>query len=138
MRRLIVAGHGYFPKGLLNALEIIMGNQENAAILCAYTEETNIEKQIENLIFKYQNDEIIILTDLLGGSVNNFFLKYIDRENIHLVAGVNLALLIEIVCKLESIEDIPSFLKETIEQTKKSIIYCDKHYLEKEEKLSEF
>ncbi|WP_395942548.1 PTS sugar transporter subunit IIA domain-containing protein [Enterococcus faecium] len=35
-------------------------------------------------------EQILVFTDLLGGSVNQTFAKFLDRYNIQLIAGVNL------------------------------------------------
>lgn len=129
MKRLIIAGHGYYPKGLLSSLEIIMGKQDNISTLCAYVEEMNIEHEIEQLLDRYQEDEIIVLTDLLGGSVNNFFLKYIERKNIHIIAGINLATLIEIVCRINQSDDLEQCLKDIVNKAHQSISYCNADFI---------
>ncbi len=36
------------------------------------------------------DEELIVTTDIFGGSVNNEFMKYLSKSNIHLIAGVNL------------------------------------------------
>ena len=75
-----------------------MGEQPDFTTLCAYTTNENIEFQIEKIINDLEGFEILIVTDVFGGSVNNCFMKYIEKDNIHLITGLNLPLLMEIVC----------------------------------------
>lgn len=127
MRRFIVATHAYMSKGIVSSLELIMGPQENLKYFCAYVEE-NKPYQIELLkeLDSYDpEDEIVIFTDLFGGSVNNEITKLIhERKNIHLISGTNLILLMSMVLSdLESpIEDVIRF---NIEQAKEGIVYCN-------------
>lgn len=82
MRRFIVATHAYMSKGIVSSLELIMGPQENLKYFCAYVEE-NKPYQIELLkeLDSYDpEDEIVIFTDLFGGSVNNEITKLIHEK----------------------------------------------------------
>ena len=84
-----------------------------------------------------QDNELIIFTDLLGGSINNIFLKYIDSENVYLIAGVNLAILIEIVNNINC-NELRSRIKETIKRIGNSIVLFDKDYKDQCNPLSDF
>ena len=73
MRKLLFASHAYLAKGILSSLELIMGHQEQVDILCAYTEEpydlrAEIQRRLDAL---GEQDELIVITDVFGGSVNN-------------------------------------------------------------------
>lgn len=123
-RKFIIATHGKFAEGIYNSLSIIMGEQPNFSLLCAYTNDENIEDQIENLVSSLKGNEIIILTDVFGGSVNNCFMKYIEQENIHLVTGVNLPLLMEIVCNKQL--PVEEMIEKSIEAATNGFKYCKK------------
>lgn len=127
MRNFILATHGNFAEGIKNSLEIIYGNVDNIYCICAYTEKdvllkSQIDKTIENID---NNKEIIVITDLFGGSVNNEFLSYIETHSIHLIAGLNLPLLIELVSVSEYIDDTELLIKNALESSKTSIQYCN-------------
>ena len=79
MRKLLFASHAYLAKGILSSLELIMGHQEQVDILCAYTEEpydlrAEIQRRLDAL---GEQDELIVITDVFGGSVNNEFMSVI-------------------------------------------------------------
>ena len=64
-----------------------------------------------------------MLTDILGGSVNNEFMGLLDKYNFHLITGLNLALLFEVVtCPAE---DLTANLPSIVEQAREHIVLCN-------------
>jgi fructoselysine and glucoselysine-specific PTS system IIA component len=99
MRKYLIATHGTFAKGIQSSLEIIMGTLENVFLIQAYTEENkSLKEEIEKVLENIKNDdELIIFTDLIGGSVTNQILQYALKENVFIVSGFNLPLLLDIL-----------------------------------------
>ena len=137
MIKVILASHGYYSKGMLSSLEIIMGKQNNISTICGYVDDNNVEEEIDKLIKENKDNELIVFTDLLGGSVNNIFLKYINNKNLHLIAGANLAVLIEIVNIIDQ-EDVWERIKEIVNKAGKSIVLCDEELINGCPALSDF
>lgn len=137
MIKVILASHGYYSKGMLSSLEIIMGKQNNISTICGYVDDNNVEEEIDKLINENKDNELIVFTDLLGGSVNNIFLKYINNKNLHLIAGANLAVLIEIVNIIDQ-EDVWERIKEIVNKAGKSIVLCDEELINGCSALSDF
>ncbi|MCC0627775.1 PTS fructose transporter subunit IIA [Clostridioides sp. ES-S-0108-01] len=125
MNQIILASHGSMAKGIKNALEMIIGNAESVKAFSSYRdEEENIKVLIEKVIKEnYETKEIFILTDILGGSVNNEMMSLLkDYPKIHIISGINLPLVISIaICNEISIE----LLKEFIKDSQQSIVYCN-------------
>ena len=94
--KILIASHGTLAKGMKCSLELIMGKQEEVKTFCAYLDgETSIEARVKEFMENIkEGEEWVIVTDLLGGSVNNEFMKYIHRPDVHLLTGMNLALLL--------------------------------------------
>lgn len=112
--RIIIASHGKMAEGMKNSAEIIIGKNDKIDTICAYIDETiDYQKLIKETIesHDYHHRKLIVLTDLLGGSVNTEFLKYINDFEFYLISGVNLPLLIELAVR-DSIkqEDLISIL----------------------------
>ncbi|HBQ8607546.1 TPA: PTS mannose transporter subunit IIAB, partial [Klebsiella pneumoniae] len=68
--------------------------------VCAYDEDIvtteQLEQTLEHLIVQANGDEVVIFTDLLGGSINNSAVSVLMRHrNVFVVAGINLTLLLE-------------------------------------------
>lgn len=126
MKKILVATHGNFAEGIISSINLILGEQDNLHYINAYLDEVPLKEKIK--IFFEQNtateDVVIVFTDLFGGSVNQAFLEYIDREDTHFITGVNLPLLLEAVMLNE--EDVTEEkLKEIVTRSKEQIIYTD-------------
>src|SRR5882762_585436 len=98
-RKFLIATHGHFARGVKSSLDIIIGQMGNIFLIEAYVGENNgIEDEIEAVLKSAgENDELIIFTDLLGGSITNQVLRVTQGRNVHVVAGFNLPLLIEVI-----------------------------------------
>lgn len=97
MTKIVIATHGYLAKGLKMSTEFILGKQKNLFDICAYTSECqDFHKVVKDLIAKYDQEDIIFGTDIVGGSVNNDLQEFVAGNNrLHLVAGINLPFLIQ-------------------------------------------
>jgi fructoselysine and glucoselysine-specific PTS system IIA component len=98
-RKFLIATHGAFAQGVRSALDIIMGEGVPIHIIQAYLDgNSSIEPELISLFGNVPpNEQWIVFTDLLGGSVNNQLLRYGLQENIHIVSGFNLPLLLEAI-----------------------------------------
>lgn len=98
MRKILIATHGDFASGAVSAASIIAGEKDYVTYINAYTDSKNLKVAIEEY-FKdiKEQDELIILTDLFGGSVNQALMPYVKQDNIYIITGFNLALLLEIL-----------------------------------------
>ena len=125
MIKILLASHGNLAKGMIDSLEIIIGKQNNIESLCAYKEEEfDLTESVKKIINDLKKDEnLIVITDIFGGSVNNEFMKYVSHENIFLISGLNLSLVLEVTTIVES-ENIEKKLKEVIVDSKEQIKYC--------------
>ncbi|MEK4298070.1 PTS sugar transporter subunit IIA [Oceanobacillus sp. FSL W8-0428] len=126
MKKILVATHGNFAEGIISSINLILGEQDNLHYMNAYLDEVPLKEKIKT--FFEQNaateDVVIIFTDLFGGSVNQAFLEYMDRENTHFITGVNLPLLLEAVM-LNEVDVTEEKLKEIVKRSKEQIIYTD-------------
>ena len=65
-------------------------------MICAYVDDTPLEPQVEAVFDAISpDDEVLVLTDILAGSVNQKFLPYV-APNVFVVAGVNVVLAMEL------------------------------------------
>ena len=53
----------------------------------------------------FDKEELIVCTDMVGGSVNNGFIKFLGKYPFHLVSNVNLPFLIDLILSLDSFQD---------------------------------
>ena len=90
MRKYILATHGQMAYGMNTTLNMLIGEQENLTIINAYTEECKDPvPEFEKIIEENPDDDIIIMTDLFGGSVNNNAMLMTKHQRVHVVTGIN-------------------------------------------------
>ena len=130
-RRFLIATHSTLAEGFTNALMFFAGDGIDVTYINAYIDGKPIDEKI-NSFFSTLNDkdELIVLTDLLAGSVNQNLYKYISREHTHILTGINLALALSFV--LESANDY--LTKERINQlvnsSRENIVYMNEFQAE--------
>ena len=127
---IIVATHGNASKELIHSAEMIVGKQENIIGLC-FNFGDNIDDlhlAIENhLNQRLDNDECLILVDLKGGSPFNVSSQFALKENnIEVVSGVNLPLLIDAILSRDSL-NLSELTKSVIENGKNGIEKLEKN-----------
>ncbi len=125
-RHYIFASHGKFAMGILNSVELILGKQSRVRTLCAYVNDhDDLSLQVDELLQSYSaEDELIVLTDIFAGSVNNEFMRFIHRPHFHLIAGLNLPLIIDMFIS-EQGEATASLITHALENARESIQYCN-------------
>ncbi len=99
MVKLVVVCHGALAEGLINAMELIAGTQEEVVAL--RLEETDaidgLETRVEAAVQERQaGQEVLILVDLFGASPFNVSSRVAMRnEGVEVITGVNLPMLLE-------------------------------------------
>lgn len=127
MKNLLLVTHGKFAEGILDSMSLIMGEVENTAFVSVTTSETIpvILQMLEQKIALFQNDApTVILTDIPGGSTTQSAIKLLAaREDIYLIAGLNLGILLEIAVLdfTQDKEENKRRLRHIIESNKQNI-----------------
>lgn len=102
MLKVFLASHAHLASGLKSSLLIFMSECLNLTVYDAYTEGDTTTIQ-EHLDAFYESvapeDEVLLLSDIYGGSVNTAMCAYLDRPHTRLVTGVNLSFLIEVMAE---------------------------------------
>lgn len=125
MRKILIATHERYAEGIRAAAELILGPQPEVSVICAYIGEMELGRQLEDYFSACApEDEVLVLTDLYGGSVNQACMQYTARPGTHLVTGVNLALLIQILTMDKDGIDVEA-LRAAVEEAKNQIIYVN-------------
>ncbi len=125
-RILIIASHHKFADGLADTLNFISGGIQETVALSAYLDNQPIEDAVEELMSRYHTeDELVILTDLTSGSVNQQFFRFRNRPHTHLVSGMNLPIALQIA--MESQEDYISVerMRQMVQEAQAEIKYVN-------------
>lgn len=133
-KQIVLIGHGKIGSGVLSSVEIIYGKLDNVSSVDTYVDSNfNLPETVHEIVEKNSDKDLIVVTDLFGGSVNNEFLKYISQDNFYLITGMNLSLVIELVSQLNisNNKSVDEMIRHTISSTQNSIQYLDEESLSK-------
>ena len=124
MRKLLVATHGRFASGIMETFKLIMGENEDISEISAYVEPGfDMQKEAEKKIHELnEEDELIIVADIMGGSFANTFSSYIQSEKIHIITGLNLPLLIGLAQDLDSDVSTDELIENAIQMGREGIV----------------
>jgi fructoselysine and glucoselysine-specific PTS system IIA component len=127
MRKFLIAAHGTFPSGIQSSLEIIMGSLENVFLIQAYVDKNkSLKEEIDSVLEHINNhDELIVFTDLMGGSVTNQILQYALKENVFIISGFNLPLLLEILLA-DPLSPVMEVIETGIANARNQIVFVNK------------
>ncbi|MBA4056783.1 MAG: hypothetical protein C0490_18865 [Marivirga sp.] len=127
MRKFLITAHGTFSSGIKSSLDIIIGQAENVFVIDAYVDSNrSIEDELNTVLANVKaDDELIVFTDLMGGSITNQVLRYALKEHVHVVSGINLPLLIEIMLAGES-TPVAEVIEGAITNAREQIMYVNK------------
>jgi fructoselysine and glucoselysine-specific PTS system IIA component len=126
-RKFLIAAHGAFAAGVKSSLDLIIGVMDNLFILQAYVDENVcVEDDLKEILKQVnENDELVVFTDILGGSVTNQVLQHATGPNVYIISGFNLPLVIEVLladadCPLEGI------IEDAINSAKEQMVFVNK------------
>lgn len=122
MNKIILASHGELAKGMQNTIEMITGDKGRIHALCMTPDKdpSFILDETQKIIDRMgQNDQLFMFSDFPGGSVNTALTKFITSENIHLISGMNAAMLLEFV--MSNVEDASQSIVQSVEVGKNAM-----------------
>lgn len=131
MRKIIFASHLNFAKGLEETVKFIMPNTAEIITISAYTRNIPVEEEISSVLNDLTaEDEAIIFTDLLGGSVNQAFVPYLSHPHIHLITGMNLPVIMTVLLGLNDDYIDASYLEKAIIEGQQQMLYVNSYLIE--------
>lgn len=119
MKQILIATHGKMASGIHYTAELIVGKMAEITTIDAYvTPEDNVEKKFEEYFAQHENDRIFVFTDLMGGSVNQKLLGYSQKENVTLITGTNLPVLMQVMMADDDVteDEIREFIDDAREE----------------------
>lgn len=114
MLKLFVSSHGHFASGIKSSVDILLGDCNNVTVFDAYVDQSSVQEHLDAFFETIsEDDQVFLLSDLYGGSVNQVMSLYLDRPNTILIAGVNLALVLQLLSEDEiSIKEVEEIVTE--------------------------
>jgi PTS system mannose-specific IIA component len=95
----VVVTHGQLATELLNAAEMIVGDLPRfAAVSIGWHDDvTDAREDIAQAIERVRGDAgVLLLTDMFGGTPSNLAMTFIEKDQVEVITGVNLPMLIKL------------------------------------------
>lgn len=122
----VVATHGKLAKGFAHTVELLT-QKKSIHSITAYIDDEFPENLTSLLGTFAKEDNVVVFTDLTCGSVTQKIMElYGERENLHIFAGVNLSLILEVILSDQTPNE--EYYKGVIESAKDQICYLHKVY----------
>ncbi len=119
----LIVSHGKLAEELLNALTIIIGEAVNIEAISIgwYDDVEESKKNISQSLKRIeQKNGVVIFTDMFGGTASNLSFSFLKDNQIEIITGVNLPMLIKFV-SLQRSNNLKEVAKKVYEQGKKNI-----------------
>ena len=115
MLKIFICSHGHMASGIKSSVEILLGSSSNITAFDAYVDKSSVQEHLDSFYKTVdKNDRVFLLSDLYGGSVNSAMYLYLDKPNTTLIAGINLALVLELANRKDiTTEEIDELVDDT-------------------------
>ncbi len=116
MKQILIATHGKMASGIRYTAELIVGKMPGLTTIDAYVEsDDNIEEKFRDYFKEHEGERIIVFTDMMGGSVNQKLMEYAKNDNVTLVTGTNLPVLLPVLLAGDDVteEEIAGYIEES-------------------------
>ncbi|WP_315073631.1 mannose/fructose/sorbose PTS transporter subunit IIA [uncultured Clostridium sp.] len=133
MISVIIGTHGMFSEEILKSAEMIFGTQENVSAV-TFKPGEGVEALVEkyNMLIKKMDskDGVLFMVDLFGGSpFNAASLIAVKNENMEIVTGVNLPMILEVLGSRELLS-MSELIKVATDSGKDAIKTLSKNFQE--------
>ena len=120
---LVIVTHGRLAEEFRAALEHVVGPQDNLETVSIGPDD-DMEARRKDIIDAIgrvdDNDGVVLLTDMFGGTPSNLAISIMDHAKIEVIAGINLPLLIKLA-SLRNETDIEAVILKAQEAGRKYI-----------------
>lgn len=143
MTGIIVTGHGNIATGIGSAVKLVFGQAEKFYTV-DFTEDITSELLEEKILDKVNEagaeNGVLIFSDIAGGTpFKTASIISLKRKNIKVISGMNLPMILEIICEREGmeLEELYYHAMTTGKDEIKGFELKDKGTSEKKEEISE-
>ncbi|WP_301109573.1 PTS sugar transporter subunit IIA [Sporosarcina sp.] len=118
---IVVTGHGGFPNGILESVQLIAGKIEKIAVIPFNEDSEKLLADLESAIVEVDSGKgVVCFTDLAGGTPFNVSGKIAaTRDNVRVIGGTNSPMLLSALFKRNL--SLDEFTSTAIQDGKDSI-----------------
>lgn len=123
MNQFVIATHSTLAQGFAQAIHFFYPEVENLQFLNAYVESQELERELRSVLDRVRGENIVVLTDIPGGSVNQVAMKLQSEYGFQLAAGINLPMLLDLVSESEDVG--PQAIRSALETGHEGMVYMN-------------
>ena len=128
MRRFIFASHHKLAYGLKDTVDFLTGATKSIYDINAYLDDEtkDIDTVVAELFASFDDeDEVIVLVDMMGGSVYQKFYPYMS-DTVHVICGMNLPMALSLVLAPEDERLTSEKVEQVLMDCKNQLVYVNK------------
>lgn len=128
MRRFIFASHHKLAYGLKDTVDFLTGATKIIYDINAYVDDEtkDIDTVVAELFASFDDeDEVVVLVDMMGGSVYQKFYPY-KSEKVHVICGMNLPMALSLVLAPEDERLTSEKVEQVLMDCKNQLVYVNK------------
>lgn len=135
MKNIIIGTHGHLSKEFIETAKLIAGDDIKVSYFCMTKGKSveDAEGEVRTMLDLHKGKEVIVLTDVLGGSVANLFTSLLEEYDFHLLTGVNLPMVLTVLLTPFEGELSEAFISEVMHEARNGIQYVNKLFEEEGE-----
>ena len=134
MNQFIIVTHATLAGGFADVVRFFKSDLENVQFINAYVESQEFEKEFRTALEKVKGENVIVLSDIMGGSVNQVATRLMQEFSYQLITAINLPLLIELTFMPDGIT--AEQIRNSIANAREQIVYVN-DFVRQEEAGSE-
>lgn len=101
MNKILIVTHSTLAKGFFESTKFLSGMTDNVNYINAYVDDSDWTIKAKTFLSKQKGfDNVIVLTDILGGSVNQKMSLMLRDYRFTLITGVNLPLILSLALEM--------------------------------------
>ena len=100
MARILLITHGELGKAFITVIKEMLKKPVAVELLSFFPDQKqdDFSNELKKAMDQYEpSEEILILTDLFGGTPSNMAIPYLEQNRVEVITGVNLAMLLHLV-----------------------------------------
>lgn len=128
MRRFIFASHHKLAYGLKDTVDFLTGATKAIYDINAYLDDEtkDIDTVVAELFASFDDeDEVVVLVDMMGGSVYQKFYPYMS-DKVHVICGMNLPMALSFVLAPEDERLTSEKVEQVLMDCKNQLVYVNK------------
>jgi len=133
---LVIVCHGNMGTELISVAEMVVGRMDTAVAVSvgSRVDVDRARDEIGAAISKVRSkDGVLVLTDMFGGTPSNLALAFLDEDNVEVLTGVNLPMIIKFANHRKD-KDLKELVRLVREGGVKSIIVASEMLHQKAKK----